>query len=78
MSTFGVIFALAGWWLTHKSAFIDVAFMIIGLGAIYYSRDLAMERVVKFKINYQFARGMYVLVGLAFVLCGTIWLIKGV
>jgi hypothetical protein len=58
---------LFGWWFTHEHLFINVSFIAMGINSIYFSHDLAMERVVKYKLNYKFARCAYVFVGLVFV-----------
>jgi hypothetical protein len=77
ISTVGALIGLFGWWLTHKYLFVNIGFIIIGLQSIYFSHDLAMERVVKFKLNYKFARGAYIFVGLVFILANIVWLMKG-
>ena len=70
----GVIAALSicgglfGDWLTGNGLFITISFIPLGLTLIYFSRDLALERVVKYDINYTFARGAYIVVGTVFVL----------
>jgi hypothetical protein len=76
VAAISIAFGLFGWWLTHEYLFINFAFIAMGINSIYFSNDLAMERVVKFKLNYKFARGAYVFVGLVFVATNTFWLIS--
>jgi len=78
ISTAGVIFGFTGWWFTHIYLFINIAFIIIGLQSIYFSRDLAAESVARYDINPIFALGGYVVVGLVFVVANIVWMLKGV
>jgi len=59
-----------GWWFTRNALFIDIVAIPVGIVAISFSRDLAMEGVVKYKLNYKFYRGMYVFIGIAFIAIG--------
>jgi hypothetical protein len=75
IAAISIAFGLFGWWFTHQYLFINVLFIAMGMNSIYFSHDLAMERVVKYKLNYKFARGAYVFVGLVFVVANIIALL---
>jgi 4-hydroxybenzoate polyprenyltransferase len=77
ITALSILLVFGGWWLTHNYLFITIGCFIMGCNLFYFSRDLAIERVVKYKLNYKFARGMYILASLVFILVSIFWLVKG-
>jgi hypothetical protein len=63
-----ILLGIGGWWFIHASYLLNLSFIILGLDSIYFSKDLAMERKVKYEVNYAFARWAYVFVGTAFII----------
>jgi len=57
----------------HIQVLETMGFIIAGTTAVYFSRELAKERVAKARVNYIFARSMYLLVGFVFVVVGLVW-----
>lgn len=67
-----ILLGFIGQWFTQKQAFMNIALAVIGATLIYFSHDLTMERVVKYKVNYKIGRGMYIFVGLAIIVASII------
>ena len=67
IAVISILTGLVGWWLTHRYLFINISLVVMGVNSIYFSHDLAMQRVVKYQLNYKFARSAFVFVGLVFI-----------
>ena len=76
MAVISLLLGFLGQWLTQKDVFTNISLIGIGLTLIYFSHDLTMERVVKYKVNYKFGRGMYIFIGFVFIVTSIIGLIN--
>lgn len=76
ISTLGSLFGISFWWVTRNFIFMNIGLIVVGLQAIYFSRDLAMEGVVNHKANYKITRRAYVVIGILFVLSNILWILK--
>ena len=71
-----VLFGLLGYQLIHKDFFMNITAIVMGLDLILFSHDLTMQRVVRYKLNYKFYRGMYIFVGIVFIVASIITLVN--
>ncbi len=71
-----VVFGLGGWFLTHNNFIFYTPLIILGLSFVYFSRDLTLEGVAKYNINYRFFRVGYIVVGTLLAVIGLVLLIK--
>ena len=75
IAALSISFGLIGWWLTRQHLFINISFIALGINSVYFNHALAMERVVKFKLNYKFLRRMHVFVGFVFIVINIVLLV---
>jgi hypothetical protein len=63
-----ILFGILGYRLTHKYLFMNITAMIVSVTFIWFSPDLTMQRVTKYNLNYGVFHGMYIFIGLTFLL----------